>query len=53
MASVYKRKNSKSWYIRYKRADGRWTDVASTASTKTEAKRLAKELENEAWRERQ
>lgn len=50
MASVYERAGK--WYLRWKAADGRWRDQVSTASTKTEARRLAGELERRAERQR-
>ncbi len=50
MASAYE-KNGKL-YLRYKDASGRWRGKASTARTKTEAKRLANELERAAERQR-
>jgi integrase len=50
MASVY-RKNGR-WYLKYRTAAGRWTAHPSTASTKTEAKRLALELERKVERQR-
>src|SRR5512135_2118505 len=50
MASVYERGDK--WYVRYKDARGKWRSVASTARTKTEAKRLAGELERKCERQR-
>jgi integrase len=50
MASAYKK--GKTWYLRYKDSTGRWRAQASTAQTKTEAKRLAHELATRAERER-
>jgi integrase len=50
MASVYERNNT--WYLRYKDGRGKWRSVASTARTKTEARRLAGELERKAERQR-
>ena len=50
MASVYQR--GPKWYVRYKDGHGRWTDRVTTARTKTEAKRLAVELEQRAERQR-
>jgi len=52
MASVYQKRGKGTWYLRVKDAAGRWTDVASTAHTKTEARRLAAELERKAERQR-
>ena len=40
------------WFLRVKDAAGRWQDIASTAATKTEAKRLAADLERKAERQR-
>jgi len=50
MASVYQR--GSKWYLRYRNNRGRWIDRVSTARTKTEAKRLAAELERQAERQR-
>ncbi len=50
MASVYKRGNK--WYLRFKDETGRWRSQASTARTKTEARKLAGELERRAERQR-
>jgi integrase len=50
MASVFER--GEKWYVRYKDGRGRWRSVASTARTKTEAKRLAAELEQKSERQR-
>ena len=50
MASVYQKRGT--WYLRFKDASGRWRGVASKAHTKTEAKRLAYELERKAERQR-
>src|SRR5207248_3394098 len=52
MASVYQKCGKGTWYLRVKDADGRWTDVASTALSKTEARRLAAEVERKAERQR-
>ena len=52
MASVYQKRGRTTWYLRVKDAVGRWQDIASTAATKTEAKRLAAELERKAERQR-
>ena len=43
MASVYSKFGR--WYLRYRDATGKWRHKASTALTKTEAKRLAHELD--------
>lgn len=50
MASIYRKNNR--WYIRFKTAAGRWTDHASVAATKTEARRLALEIERKVERQR-
>ncbi len=50
MASVYRR--SDRWYLRYRDARGRWRGVVSRAATKTEARRLASDLERQAERQR-
>ncbi len=50
MASVYQRGNT--WCVRYRNARGKWCSQASTAATKTEARRLAGELERRAERQR-
>ena len=50
MASVYE-KNGK-WYLRVKDAGGHWKDRVSKAKTKTEARRLAEDLERKAERQR-
>jgi integrase len=50
MASVYARGDI--WYLRVKDRAGRWTAQASKARTKTEAKRLASDLERRYERER-
>lgn len=50
MASVYEKAGK--WYLRWKAADGRWRDQVSTAQSKTEARRLAGELERRAERQR-
>src|SRR5256885_14731959 len=52
MASGYQKCGKGTWYVRVKDAAGRWTDVASTAQSKTEARRLAAELERKAERQR-
>ncbi len=48
MASVYEKRGT--WYIRYKNERGRWTAQASSAVTKTEARRLADDFERKAER---
>jgi hypothetical protein len=50
MASVYKRGDKQ--YIRYRDARGKWRDKVCAARTKTEAKRLAGELERKCERQR-
>jgi len=50
MASVYRR--NEVWYVRYKDGHGKWRSQASTATSKTEARRLAGELERRAERQR-
>src|SRR5258708_24488471 len=50
MARVYERAGK--WYLRWKGPDGRWRDQVSTAQSKTEARRLAGELERRAERQR-
>jgi integrase len=52
MASVYQKRGRTTWFLRVKDAAGRWQDIASTAATKTEAKRLAADLERKAERQR-
>jgi integrase len=50
MASVYEKNGH--WYLRYKAANGRWSDKKSAARTKKEARRLADDLERSSERER-
>ncbi len=50
MASVYQR--GTKWYLRFRDRHGRWRDRVSAARTKTEAKRLAIEVEQRSERER-
>src|SRR5258706_5026946 len=52
MASVFQRQGHGTWYLRVKDACGRWANIASTAKTKTEAWRLASDLERKAERQR-
>src|SRR5438874_1615017 len=52
MASVYQKRRRTTWYLRVKDAAGRWQNIASTAANKTEAKRLAADLERKAERQR-
>jgi integrase len=50
MASVYEKAGK--WYLHYKDARGEWRDKASSARTKTEARRLAGEIERQFERQR-
>jgi integrase len=50
MGSVYMKRGR--WYLRHRDQHGRWRDRASTARTKTEAKRLVGELETRFERAR-
>jgi len=50
MASVYEKAGK--WYMRVKDAGGRWRDKVTQARTKTEARRMAEELERKAERQR-
>src|SRR5215470_4079872 len=50
MASAFKRQGR--WYLRFKDSAGRWTQQVSSALTKTEAGRLADDLERKAERQR-
>jgi len=50
MPSVFQR--SDRWYVKYKDATGRWCTKPTAAETKTEAKRLASDLERRAERQR-
>ena len=50
MSSVLKR--GTRWYVKFKDARGRWCSRPTTADTKTEAKRLASDLERQAERQR-
>ena len=50
MASVYEKAGK--WYLHYKDARGKWRDKASSARTKTEARRLAGEIERQCERQR-
>jgi len=50
MASVYEKAGK--WYLRWKGPDGRWRDQVSTSQSKTEARRLAGDLERRAERQR-
>lgn len=50
MASVYLKRET--WYARYKDATGRWASTATAAKSKTEARRLADDLERRCERQR-
>ncbi len=50
MASVYEKAGK--WYMRFKDHTGRWRDKVTKARTKTEARRMAEELERKAERQR-
>jgi integrase len=50
MTSVYQRGGK--WYLRCRDHQGRWKDRVSTATTKTEANRMAAELERAAERQK-
>jgi excisionase family DNA binding protein len=50
MASVVNRGGK--WYLRFKDSTGRWVQHVSTARSKTEARRLAEEMESKAARQR-
>jgi integrase len=50
MASVYLKRTT--WYARYRDWTGRWVATATTAKGKTEARRMADELERQAERQR-
>ena len=50
MASVHQKRGT--WYLRFKDAAGRWKAKACAAQTKTEAMRLALEMERKAERQR-
>jgi integrase len=50
MASVYEKAGK--WYMRFKDSSGKWRDKVTKARTKTEARRLAEELERKAERQR-
>ena len=50
MASVYEKNGH--WYLRYRNESGRWSDKKSAARTKTEARRMADDLERSAERVR-
>src|SRR6266536_4111913 len=51
MASAFEKRRGK-FYARWKDANGGWQDTPTNARTKSEAKRIAVELETRAWRER-
>jgi len=50
MASVYPKGDK--WYLRFRDETGRWRDRASAARSKTEARRLADDLERKCERQR-
>lgn len=50
MASVYEKAGK--WYMRFKNSEGKWRDRVTKARSKTEARRLADELERKAERQR-
>ena len=50
MASAYRKR--KTWYASYRDAAGGFKSVATTAQTKTDARRIAHELETKAERQR-
>jgi len=50
MASVYEKAGK--WYMRFKDHTGRWRDRVTKARTKTEARRLAEDLERKSERQR-
>ena len=50
MASVFER--SGRWYVRYKDGHSRWVQRVSNARTKTEARRLAHDIERQSERQR-
>ncbi len=50
MASVFKKHGN--WYLRYRDSHGRWRRRVSEARTKTEARRLADDLERRCERQR-
>jgi len=50
MASVYEKAGK--WYLHYKDARGKWRDKVSTARTKTEARRIASDIERRCERQR-
>ena len=50
MAPIFKKHGK--WYVKVKHVDGRWVPRPTTASTKSEAKGLALELERKVERQR-
>src|SRR5512133_1421969 len=50
MASVYLKRGT--WYARVKDATGAWRSLATKAASKTEARRLAEDIERRAERQR-
>jgi len=51
MASAFEKRRGK-FYARWKDRNGLWQDTPTAARTKTEARRLALEMETRAWRQR-
>ncbi len=49
---AFARKRGRKWYVSFLGASGRWQEKASKARTKTEAERLAQDLERQAERQR-
>jgi integrase len=50
MAKPYQKAGK--WYLRFKDESGRWKDKVTPATTLTEAKRLAAEVDQQTWRVR-
>jgi integrase len=50
MASVYQKAGK--WYLHYKDARGKWRDKVSAARTKTQARRIASDVERQCERQR-
>jgi len=49
---AYVRQRGEIWYVGFRGATGRWIEKASKAQSKTEARRLAADLERQAERQR-
>ena len=49
---AYVRQRGEIWYVGYRGTTGGWTEKASKAQSKTEARRLAADLERQAERQR-